>query len=153
MVCECSWWPRGNGDIPRQSTDFWYCILLISDIPALLPYRALAEQEPALQFSATVGVNAFVTTHLSFLPKGEQRQTRPVACSFCPEFSHHSEFSCNLVTQHCSGEACFLAELLEFAEVTFAVYHEDTKSGKDKWLIVTIEKSSVLNGIALPTYF
>ncbi|OWK18212.1 C2CD3, partial [Cervus elaphus hippelaphus] len=79
--------------------------------------KALAEQEPALQFSATVGVNAFVTTHLSFLPKGEQRQTRPVACSFCPEFSHHSEFSCNLVTQHCSGEACFLAELLEFAEI------------------------------------
>nr|XP_008538390.1 PREDICTED: C2 domain-containing protein 3-like [Equus przewalskii] len=94
----------------------------------LLPCRALAEQEPALQFSATVGVNAFVTTHLSFLPKGEQRRTRPVACSFCPEFSHHIEFSCNLVTQRCSGEACFLAELLEFAEVTFAIYHEDTKS-------------------------
>ncbi|XP_070130502.1 C2 domain-containing protein 3 isoform X4 [Equus caballus] len=90
--------------------------------------KALAEQEPALQFSATVGVNAFVTTHLSFLPKGEQRRTRPVACSFCPEFSHHIEFSCNLVTQRCSGEACFLAELLEFAEVTFAIYHEDTKS-------------------------
>uniref|UniRef100_A0A8C7BVH4 C2 domain-containing protein 3 n=1 Tax=Neovison vison TaxID=452646 RepID=A0A8C7BVH4_NEOVI len=91
--------------------------------------KALAEQEPTLQFSATVGVNAFVTTHLSFLPKGEQRRTRPIACSFCPEFSHHIEFPCNLVTQHCSGEACFLAELLEFAEVTFAVYHEDTKSG------------------------
>ena len=90
----------------------------------------MAEQEPSLQFSATVGVNAFVTVHLSFLPKGEQRQTRPVACTFCPEFSHHTEFSCNLVTQHCSGEACFLAELLEFAEVTFAIYHEDTKSGE-----------------------
>uniref|UniRef100_A0A8I3NFT5 C2 domain-containing protein 3 n=1 Tax=Canis lupus familiaris TaxID=9615 RepID=A0A8I3NFT5_CANLF len=93
--------------------------------------KALAEQEPALQFSATVGVNSFVTTHLSFLPKGEQRRTRPVACSFCPEFSHHVEFPCNLVTQHCSGEACFLAELLEFAEVTFAIYHEDTKSASD----------------------
>ncbi|XP_004382017.1 C2 domain-containing protein 3 [Trichechus manatus latirostris] len=93
--------------------------------------KALAEKELALQFSATFGVNAFVTTHLSFLPKGEQRQTHPVACSFCPEFSHHVEFSCNLVTQHCSGEACFLAELLEFAEVTFAIYHEDTKSASD----------------------
>nr|XP_045001121.1 C2 domain-containing protein 3 isoform X2 [Jaculus jaculus] len=90
--------------------------------------KALAEQEPALQFSATVGVNASVTTHLSFLPKGEQRRTRPVACSFCPEFSHHIEFPCNLVTQHCSGEACFLAELLEFAEIIFAIYHENTKS-------------------------
>ncbi|XP_006875492.1 PREDICTED: C2 domain-containing protein 3 [Chrysochloris asiatica] len=100
--------------------------------------KALAEKEPTLQFSATFGVNAFVTTHLSFLPKGEQRQTRPVACSFCPEFSHHIEFTCNLVTQHCSGEACFLAELLEFAEVIFAVYHEDTKSASD---IVSLQTS------------
>lgn len=103
-----------------------WCLLISS----LGLYRALAEQEPALQFSATVGVNASVTTHLSFLPKGEQRRTRPVACSFCPEFSHHIEFPCNLVTQHCSGETCFLAELLEFAEIIFAIYHENTKSGK-----------------------
>ncbi|KAB0392107.1 hypothetical protein E2I00_001208, partial [Balaenoptera physalus] len=112
--------------------------------------KALAEQEPALQFSATVGVNAFVTTHLSFLPKGEQRQTRPVACSFCPEFSHHSEFSCNLVTQHCSGEACFLAELLEFAEVTFAIYHEDTKSASDITSIHSF-KDYLLGVVKIPT--
>ncbi|XP_065801671.1 C2 domain-containing protein 3 isoform X4 [Muntiacus reevesi] len=112
--------------------------------------KALAEQEPALQFSATVGVNVFVTTHLSFLPKGEQRQTRPVACSFCPEFSHHSEFSCNLVTQHCSGEACFLAELLEFAEVTFAVYHEDTRSASDITSIHSF-KDYLLGVVKIPT--
>ncbi|XP_034522242.1 C2 domain-containing protein 3 isoform X3 [Ailuropoda melanoleuca] len=112
--------------------------------------KALAEQEPALQFSATVGVNAFVTTHLSFLPKGEQRRTRPVACSFCPEFSHHVEFPCNLVTQHCSGEACFLAELLEFAEVTFAIYHEDTKSASD---ITSIQscREYLLGVVKVPT--
>uniref|UniRef100_A0A452U141 C2 domain-containing protein 3 n=1 Tax=Ursus maritimus TaxID=29073 RepID=A0A452U141_URSMA len=119
--------------------------------------KALAEQEPTLQFSATVGVNAFVTTHLSFLPKGEQRRTRPVACSFCPEFSHHVEFPCNLVTQHCSGEACFLAELLEFAEVTFAIYHEDTKSGEDSVLYAralprkyVVKYSAVWSDGALP---
>uniref|UniRef100_A0A452U0X4 C2 domain-containing protein 3 n=1 Tax=Ursus maritimus TaxID=29073 RepID=A0A452U0X4_URSMA len=112
--------------------------------------KALAEQEPTLQFSATVGVNAFVTTHLSFLPKGEQRRTRPVACSFCPEFSHHVEFPCNLVTQHCSGEACFLAELLEFAEVTFAIYHEDTKSARD---ITSIQscREYLLGVVKVPT--
>uniref|UniRef100_A0A8C2W005 C2 domain-containing protein 3 n=1 Tax=Chinchilla lanigera TaxID=34839 RepID=A0A8C2W005_CHILA len=112
--------------------------------------KALAEQEPALQFSATVGVNASVTAHLSFLPKGEQRQTRPVACSFCPEFSHHIEFPCNLVTQHCSGEACFLAELLEFAEITFAVYHENTKSVSD---IASIQscKEYLLGVVKIPT--
>ncbi|XP_030880804.1 C2 domain-containing protein 3 [Leptonychotes weddellii] len=112
--------------------------------------RALAEQEPALQFSATVGVNAFVTTHLSFLPKGEQRRTRPIACSFCPEFSHHVEFPCNLVTQHCSGEACFLAELLEFAEVTFAIYHEDTKSGSDITSIQSF-RDYLLGVVKVPT--
>ncbi|XP_037696549.1 C2 domain-containing protein 3 isoform X2 [Choloepus didactylus] len=112
--------------------------------------KALAEQEPALQFSATVGVNASVTAHLSFLPKGEQRRTRSVACSFCPEFSHHIEFPCNLVTQHCSGEACFLAELLEFAEVTFAIYHEDTKSASD---IASIQPSKdyLLGVVKVPT--
>ncbi|XP_054432239.1 C2 domain-containing protein 3 [Pteronotus mesoamericanus] len=112
--------------------------------------KALAEQEPSLQFSATVGVNAFVTVHLSFLPKGEQRQTRPVACTFCPEFSHHTEFSCNLVTQHCSGEACFLAELLEFAEVTFAIYHEDTKSASDITSIQSF-KDYLLGVVKVPT--
>ncbi|XP_045433558.1 C2 domain-containing protein 3 isoform X2 [Pipistrellus kuhlii] len=112
--------------------------------------KALAEQEPSLQFSASVGVNAFVTIHLSFLPKGEQRQTRPVACTFCPEFSHHTEFSCNLVTQHCSGEACFLAELLEFAEVTFAIYHEDTKSASDITSIQSLKKY-LLGVVKVPT--
>lgn len=112
--------------------------------------KALAEQEPSLQFSASVGVNAFVTIHLSFLPKEEQRQTRPVACTFCPEFSHHTEFSCNLVTQHCSGEASFLAELLEFAEVTFAIYHEDTKSASDITSIQSLKKY-LLGVVKVPT--
>ncbi|XP_027703981.1 C2 domain-containing protein 3 isoform X3 [Vombatus ursinus] len=93
--------------------------------------RVIAEQEPSLQYSATVGVNTSVTTHLSFLPKGEQRQTHSVARTFCPEFSHHMEFPCNLVTQHSSGEACFLAELLEFAEISFSLYHQDTGSRLD----------------------
>ncbi|KAM6172996.1 C2 domain-containing protein 3 isoform 3-T3 [Erethizon dorsatum] len=112
--------------------------------------KVLAEREPALQFSATVGVNASVTAHLSFLPKEEQHQTRPVACSFCPEFSHHIEFLCNLVTQHCSGEACFLAELLKFAEITFAIYHESTKSVSD---IASIQscKEYLLGVVKVPT--
>ncbi|XP_026640196.1 C2 domain-containing protein 3 isoform X2 [Microtus ochrogaster] len=112
--------------------------------------KALAEQEPAVQFGATVGVNASVTTHLSFLPKAEQRRTRPVACSFCPEFSHHIEFPCNLVTQHCSGEACFLAELLEYAEIIFAIYHENTKSVSD---IASIQscKDYLLGVVKVPT--
>ncbi|XP_037378851.1 C2 domain-containing protein 3 isoform X2 [Talpa occidentalis] len=112
--------------------------------------KTLAEQEPALKFSAAVGVNAFVTIHLSFLPKGEQRRTHPVACSFCPEFSHHIEFPCNLVTQHCSGETCFLAELLEFAEFTFAVYHEDTKSVSDITNIQSL-KEYLLGVVKIPT--
>ncbi|XP_006885637.1 PREDICTED: C2 domain-containing protein 3 [Elephantulus edwardii] len=112
--------------------------------------KALAEKEPTLQFSATFGVNTFVTTHLSFLPREEQRHTHPVACSFCPEFSHHTEFSCNLVTQHSSGEACFLAELLEFAEVTFAIYHKDTKSASDMASLLTT-RDYLLGVVKVPT--
>ncbi|XP_076969714.1 C2 domain-containing protein 3 isoform X3 [Tamandua tetradactyla] len=125
-------------------------ILIIRACGLQAAVKALAEQEPALQFSATVGVNASVTAHLSFLPRGEQRQTRSVACSFYPEFSHHIEFPCNLVTQHCSGEACFLAELLEFAEVTFAIYHEDINSARD---IASIQpsKNYLLGVVKVPT--
>ncbi|KAM5248483.1 C2 domain-containing protein 3 [Ctenodactylus gundi] len=112
--------------------------------------KALAEQDPTLQFSATVGVNASVTVHLSFLPMGEQRRTRPVACSFCPEFSHHVEFPCNLVTQHCNGETCFLAELLEFAEITFVIFHENTKSVSDIAGIRSC-KEHVLGIVKVPT--
>ncbi|XP_040820227.1 C2 domain-containing protein 3 isoform X2 [Ochotona curzoniae] len=112
--------------------------------------KVLAEQEPALQFSASVGVNASVSTHVSFLPKGEQRRSRPVACSFCPEFSHHLEFPCNLVTQHCSGETCFLAELLEFAEITFSIYHENTKSVRDITSIHSC-KEYLLGVVKIPT--
>ncbi|XP_068926931.1 C2 domain-containing protein 3 [Petaurus breviceps papuanus] len=116
-----------EGVIPARTVSISVHIHRASGLQAAA--RVIAEQEPCLQYNATVGVNTSVTTHLSFLPKGEQRQTRPVARTFCPEFSHHMEFPCNLVTQHSSGEACFLAELLEFAEVTFSLYHQDIKPG------------------------
>ncbi|MBN3270893.1 C2CD3 protein, partial [Polyodon spathula] len=64
---------------------------------------------------------------LSFLPESEKRTTRVVARTFCPEFDHHTEFSCNLVIQRSSGETCSLAELLQAAEATFTLYHHGAK--------------------------
>ncbi|XP_042706607.2 C2 domain-containing protein 3 isoform X1 [Chrysemys picta bellii] len=90
--------------------------------------RAVAEKNPSLQSSAEVGVNAYVSMHLSFLPEGEKRTTRAVARTFCPEFDHHTEFPCNLVIQRSSGEACCLGELLQSAQIVFCIYHQSIKS-------------------------
>uniref|UniRef100_A0A8C4VN30 C2 domain containing 3 centriole elongation regulator n=1 Tax=Gopherus evgoodei TaxID=1825980 RepID=A0A8C4VN30_9SAUR len=90
--------------------------------------RAVAEKNPSLQSSAEVGVNTYVSMHLSFLPEGEKRTTRAVARTFCPEFDHHTEFPCNLVIQRSSGEACCLGELLQSAQIVFCIYHQSIKS-------------------------
>ncbi|XP_050786220.1 C2 domain-containing protein 3 isoform X4 [Gopherus flavomarginatus] len=90
--------------------------------------RAVAEKNPSLQSSAEVGVNTYVSMHLSFLPEGEKRITRAVARTFCPEFDHHTEFPCNLVIQRSSGEACCLGELLQSAQIVFCIYHQSIKS-------------------------
>ncbi|XP_056417090.1 C2 domain-containing protein 3 isoform X2 [Hyla sarda] len=86
--------------------------------------RVLAQQDPSFQYSADVGVNAFVIIRLSFLPDLEVRSTRTIARSFCPEFDHHSEFPCHLVTQRSSGEACSLAEILHSSEIEFSIHHQ-----------------------------
>ncbi|XP_067389401.1 C2 domain-containing protein 3 isoform X2 [Emydura macquarii macquarii] len=90
--------------------------------------RAVAEKNSSLQSSAEVGVNAYVSMHLSFLPEGEMRTTRAVARTFCPEFDHHTEFPCNLVIQRSSGETCCLGELLQSAQIVFSIYHQSIKS-------------------------
>ncbi|KAL8191321.1 UNVERIFIED_CONTAM: hypothetical protein K2H54_072164, partial [Gekko kuhli] len=90
--------------------------------------RALAEKNPSLQYSADVGVNAYVTVYLPFLPEGERRSTRAVARTFCPEFEHHTEFPCNLAVQRSSGEACCLGELLQYSEAIFSVFHQNLNS-------------------------
>ncbi|XP_075775699.1 C2 domain-containing protein 3 isoform X2 [Pelodiscus sinensis] len=90
--------------------------------------RAVAEKNPSLQSTAEVGVNAYVSMHLSFLPEEKKRTTRAVARTFCPEFDHHTEFSCNLIIQRSSGETCCLGELLQSAQIVFCIYHQNIKS-------------------------
>ncbi|CAJ0964229.1 unnamed protein product [Ranitomeya imitator] len=92
--------------------------------------RVLSQQDPSLQYSADVGVNTFIIIRPSFLPEMEVRNTRTIARSFCPEFDHHSEFPCNLVTQRSSGEACSLAEILSASEMVFSIYHQSVTAGK-----------------------
>uniref|UniRef100_A0A8C3BB06 C2 domain-containing protein n=1 Tax=Cairina moschata TaxID=8855 RepID=A0A8C3BB06_CAIMO len=92
--------------------------------------RAVAEKNPSVQYYAGVGVNAYVSVHLSFLPETERRNTQAVARSFCPEFEHHIEFPCNLIVQKSSGEASCLGELLQSANIIFSVYHQSVKSAR-----------------------
>uniref|UniRef100_A0A8C5MD99 C2 domain containing 3 centriole elongation regulator n=1 Tax=Leptobrachium leishanense TaxID=445787 RepID=A0A8C5MD99_9ANUR len=90
--------------------------------------RYVAMHDPSFQYSADVGVNAYITIHPSFLPEAERRITRTVARTFYPEFDHHSEFPCSLVIQRSSGEASSLAEIMNFSEIMFYVFHQNPAS-------------------------
>ncbi|KAM9602112.1 C2 domain-containing protein 3 isoform 1-T2 [Morphnus guianensis] len=112
--------------------------------------RAVAQKNPSVQYYAGVGVNAYVSVHLSFLPEAERRSTRPVACTFCPEFEHHIEFPCNLIIQKSSGEATCLGELLQSASIVFSIYHQSTKSATDA-LAARTSRDYLLGTATIPT--
>ncbi|KAF5908226.1 C2 domain-containing protein 3, partial [Clarias magur] len=80
-----------------------------------------------LQYYSEVGVNAFVSLQLSFLPEKECRRTLVAARSFCPEFEHQTEFCCQLLVQKDSGESVSLAEVLQEAVAIFTVYNRDQR--------------------------
>ncbi|XP_074833928.1 C2 domain-containing protein 3 [Carettochelys insculpta] len=112
--------------------------------------RAVAEKNSSFQSTAEIGVNAYVSMHLSFLPEGEKRTTRAVARTFCPEFDHHTEFPCNLVIQRSSGETCCLAELLQSAEIVFCIYHQSIKSATGS-LKTQTSGDYLLGAVRVPT--
>lgn len=92
-------------------------------------YRAVAEINHLLHYQSEVGVNTYVTIHISFLLGNEKRRTKVVARTFCPEFDHYSEFPCNLIIQKSNGESFSLAELLDSSEAVFTIYHQSNKAG------------------------
>ncbi|KAM6145336.1 C2 domain-containing protein 3 [Phoenicopterus ruber ruber] len=112
--------------------------------------RAVAQKNPSVQYYAGVGVNAYVSVHLSFLPEAERRSTRAVARTFCPEFEHHVEFPCNLVIQKSSGEASCLGELLQSASIVFSIYHQSTKSATET-LAARTSRDYLLGTVTIPT--
>ncbi|KAM7130264.1 C2 domain-containing protein 3 isoform 2-T2 [Ciconia maguari] len=112
--------------------------------------RAVAQKNPSVQYYAGVGVNAYVSVHLSFLPEAETRNTRAVARTFCPEFEHHVEFPCNLVIQKSSGEASCLGELLQSANIVFSIYHQSTKSATET-LAARTSRDYLLGTVTIPT--
>ncbi|XP_029027492.1 C2 domain-containing protein 3 isoform X2 [Betta splendens] len=89
--------------------------------------RVLSEQDQRFSYFADVGVNTYVTVQLSFLPDTEKRCTRIAARTFCPEFEHHMEVSCDLQIQKSSGETCSLAEQLEEASAVFTLWNKDNR--------------------------
>ncbi|XP_007889496.2 C2 domain-containing protein 3 [Callorhinchus milii] len=112
--------------------------------------RAVAERNECFQYQAEVGVNSFVTLHLSFLLEYEKRCTRTVARSFCPEFGHHTEFPCNLVIQRSSGESISLAELLQSSEAVFTIYHQRNTTAQSKRISAASSRDTVLGIIQIP---
>ncbi|NXK56765.1 C2CD3 protein, partial [Chauna torquata] len=112
--------------------------------------RAVAEKNPSVQYYADVGVNAYVSVHLSFLPETEMRNTQAVAGTFCPEFEHRIEFPCNLIIQKSTGEASCLGELLQSANIIFCIYHQSVKSATDT-LAARTSRDYLLGTVKIPT--
>ncbi|XP_056230704.1 C2 domain-containing protein 3 isoform X1 [Seriola aureovittata] len=108
--------------------------------------RVLSEQDDRFSYFAGVGVNTYVTVQLSFLPESERRCTRTAARTFCPEFDHHMEVSCDLLVQRSSGETCSLAEQLEEASAVFTVWNRDSR----KAMNVSKPKDVVLGTVKIP---
>ncbi|XP_030633912.1 C2 domain-containing protein 3 [Chanos chanos] len=107
--------------------------------------RTLAGADDGFQYYADVGVNSFVSMQLSFLPESEKRNTRVAARAFCPEFDHHTEFTCNLLMQRDTGETLSLAELLQEAVAVFTVYNRDSRKAVD----VARRKDTVLGMVKI----
>ena len=50
--------------------------------------------------------------------------TRTVARSFCPEFNYHLDFPCPLLWTDADTDALSLAEILQYAEAVFEIWHQ-----------------------------
>uniref|UniRef100_A0A3Q2EC54 C2 domain containing 3 centriole elongation regulator n=1 Tax=Cyprinodon variegatus TaxID=28743 RepID=A0A3Q2EC54_CYPVA len=87
--------------------------------------RAISKENDQLSYLMDVGVNPFITVHLSFLPESERSCSRIAAKTFCPEFDHHMEVTCDLLLHLSSGETFSLAEQLEQASAVFTVWNRD----------------------------
>ncbi|XP_029374005.1 C2 domain-containing protein 3 isoform X3 [Echeneis naucrates] len=107
--------------------------------------RLLAEQEERFSYFANVGVNTYVMVQLPFLPESE-RSTRISARTFCPEFDHHMEVSCDLLVQRSSGEVCSLAEQLDEASAVLTVWNRDNR----KAMNVSKPKDVMLGTVKVP---
>ncbi|XP_069747923.1 C2 domain-containing protein 3 isoform X3 [Narcine bancroftii] len=112
--------------------------------------RTAAERNSSLQYQSEVGVNTYVTIHISFLPGNEKRHTKVVARTFCPEFDHYSEFSCNLIIQKANGETFSLAELLESSEAVFTIYHQSNKAAKPGSILIGSLRDIELGSVRIP---
>ncbi|XP_054454467.1 C2 domain-containing protein 3 [Anoplopoma fimbria] len=108
--------------------------------------RVLSEQNERFSYFAGVGVNSYITVELSFLPESERRCTRIAARTFCPEFDHHMEVSCDLLLLKSSGETCSLAEQLEEASAVFTVWNRDSRKAVQTYK----PKDVVLGTVKIP---
>lgn len=89
----------------------------------------MAQQDERLQYFANVGVNTYVSVQLSFLNESARRCTHAVARTFCPDFDHHMDVSCDLLQQSSSGETRSLAEELQEASAVFTLWNQDSHTG------------------------
>ncbi|MEQ2168122.1 hypothetical protein GOODEAATRI_011176 [Goodea atripinnis] len=104
----CPWFPglRATQDFNLNLQVYWMCAfdtsiglsnLKIKLVEERLPVLAISEENDQFSYLMDVGLNPYITVHLSFLPETERRCTRTVARTFCPEFDHHIEVTCDML--------------------------------------------------------
>ncbi|XP_061828586.1 C2 domain-containing protein 3 isoform X5 [Nerophis lumbriciformis] len=91
--------------------------------------RVISQHDEKYSYFAVVGVNSYVTVQLSFLPEEEQRCTRLIARTFCPEYNYHTEVCCDMLVHKSTGETFSLAEQLAEAFAIFTVWNRDNRKG------------------------
>ncbi|XP_072333244.1 C2 domain-containing protein 3 isoform X1 [Scyliorhinus torazame] len=137
----------GNGVIASRAVSLSVQLLRASGLQAAA--RAAAERSHSLKYQSEIGVNTYITIHISFL-ENEKRRTKVVARTFCPEFDHYSEFPCNILIQRSTGESFSLAELLESSEAVFTIYHQSTTPAKPSTILIGASRDVVLGTVRIP---
>uniref|UniRef100_A0A8C2WW56 C2 domain containing 3 centriole elongation regulator n=1 Tax=Cyclopterus lumpus TaxID=8103 RepID=A0A8C2WW56_CYCLU len=98
--------------------------------------RVLSDHDERFSYFASVGVNSYITVELPFLPESERRCTRIAARTFCPEFDHHMEVSCDLLFLRSSGETSSLAEQLEELLICVVIFVSAVHTYKPKDVVL-----------------
>ncbi|CAN9510846.1 unnamed protein product [Ophioblennius macclurei] len=118
--------PRGGGASPDTVT---LVVQVIRACGLKAAARLAAERDERLGDLAGEGLNPYVTARLPFLPAAPSSSTRTAPATFCPEFQHRAEVTCDLLLRAGGGggETRSLAEELHRAAAEFTVWNRDRR--------------------------
>ncbi|XP_076810068.1 C2 domain-containing protein 3-like isoform X2 [Clavelina lepadiformis] len=99
-------------------------VLQACGLKAAARLAASVASDSELEYCAGVGVNSYVVVKPSFLPQDKPHETRCVARTFTPDYNHHFELSCPVVSYHESVTPIGLSELLADGCIEIEIWHK-----------------------------